>query len=119
MDELTPDQLEQLVALGIIPEQQAMLMQQMDQANALRNTPIPKGGMAGRVYVADPLGSLAAGFDRYRGVKQGRAAMDQYSQTLKDQQAARMAYVNALRGAPKPQQPRPDLSPPPDGNYGF
>lgn len=119
MDDLTPEQLEQLIALGVIPDEQAMLMQQMEQANALRNAPIPKGEMAGRVYVANPWGALASGYDRYQGAKQGRAVADRYGQTLKDQTAARMAYVNALRRQPGIPQVPQGVQPSPGSEDGF
>ena len=104
MDDLTPEQLEQLIALGIIPDEQAGLNQQMDQANQLRNTPIPKGGMAGRVYVGDPFGALAAGFDRYQGNKQIKQIQGQQKDLMDKQMQARMAYVNLLRNPPKKEE---------------
>lgn len=97
MDDLSPEVLQQLIELGVIPEEQAQLLKQMQSAQQLRDTPIPKGGMAGRVYVADPLGSMAAGVDRYMGNKQMNKLSGEYDQTMDKQTAARTKYAQMIQ----------------------
>lgn len=115
---MSADQLQQLVALGVIPDKQRALDQQMELANQLRTTPMPKGQMAGRVFVGDPLGALAAGVERYQGNKQLKKLRGKQDELLNKQNAARMAYVQALRG----QQAQPQGAPPggmtPAGDQG-
>jgi hypothetical protein len=105
MDDLTPEQLQQLIELGVIPDEQQMLMKQMQSAQQLRDTPIPKGGMAGRVYVADPLGAVAAGVDRYQGHKQMQGLDQKYGATLDKQTAARSKYAQMIQQLRQPTQP--------------
>ncbi len=98
MDNISPELLQQIMELGGLSEEQALLKLQLAQADQLRNTEIPKGGMAGRVYVADPLGALAAGVDRYKGQKQYTQGLRDYKGTIGKQNAGRSAYYNLLRG---------------------
>lgn len=105
MEDISPEMLEQLISLGAIPEEQAAILRQMQMAQELRTTPIPKGGMAGRVYVADPFGAMAAGYDRYKGAKQMKALEGKHAGTVDRQTAGRKSYWDLLRQRGGMQQP--------------
>lgn len=120
MDEFTPEQLQALIELGIMPEELAGLDEQLAQADALRGTPMPEGQMAGRVFVApNPLQYLAAGMDRYRGARDAKELRGQRKELLGKTTNSRMAYAQALMdalrgggGAQAPAQPMQPQQPP-------
>lgn len=107
-ENLSPDELKLLMELGGLSEEQQLIMKQREQAELMRNAPIPKGGMAGRVYVADPLGALAAGYERYQGHKGMKKADQRYMDTVGKQTNARSIYAELLRG----RRGLPAMSPP-------
>lgn len=96
---LSEDQIQELMALGIIPDQQASLQGQIDTAQALRDRQGPQGTYTGRVYVAaSPLEHLAHAM---QGIKAGRQIKDlraQQQELLAQQIRGRGTYVDALRG---------------------
>lgn len=74
ISQLPPEVLKQLIDMGTITEEQAMLQGQMEQANQLRNTASPEMRGNGRVMVAaNPLEHLGAGMQRYAGQQQQAA----------------------------------------------
>mgnify|MGYP001607305618 CR=1 FL=1 len=105
LEDFTPEELEALIGLGSMQDQQSSLNRQRDQADLLRNTPIPKGGMAGRVYVGDPFGALAAGVERYMGHKQGKALDSKEQDIWGKQTDARNTYMKALLGKLRSKAP--------------
>lgn len=105
LENLSPEELEQLVALGIIPEQMSGMDRQYKEAAALRRTQQPGMEGNGRVMVAaSPLAHLAAGVDRYQGNKQMRGIESKQDQLLKEQAAARNLYLKKylFPAGPKP-----------------
>lgn len=97
MDEFTPEQLDQLIALGAIGDEQAQILRQMEMANELRKAPIRRGGMAGRVYVGDPFGAAAGGLQRVLGHRQMKDLEGKFSGSLDRQTAGRRLFLDALR----------------------
>lgn len=94
LENMTPEEIEQLVQLGIIPEQMSSMDRQYKQAAALRNTQMPGMEGNGRVMVAaSPLAHLAAGVEKYQGHKQMKDIETRQNQLLKDQAAARNLYL--------------------------
>lgn len=97
MDDFTPEQLKALIELGIIPEELAGVDSQIQQAQALRSSPMPQGQMAGNVYVAPSIAQFAAaGMDRYQGMKDMKGLQDKRQGLLDKTTAGRMSYAQAL-----------------------
>lgn len=90
MDELTPEQLQALMDMGAIPEESAMLKQQLEAAQLLRQDALQGPQMRGNHRVqtaANPLEFLAKGVQGYRAGKdidsiqsQQRGLIDQLRQ---------------------------------------
>jgi hypothetical protein len=90
--------IDQLVALGVLPEQEAMQMRQANQGAAMMQTPMAEGRNVGHTYVASsPLEHLSVGLQRAMGARQQDEALRQYQETLGQQTAGRSAYADALR----------------------
>lgn len=97
---LTDDQIQQLIQLGVIPDEQTDLQKQMDQADALRYASAPEGRyVRGGLYVAaSPLEHIARAA---QGIKAGRdldRLRDQQQSLLQQQVSGRQAFLDALRG---------------------
>lgn len=94
MDEET---LNAMVALGAIPEEQAMLMKQQQMGYGLMQTPSAEGRTVGHTYVAaSPLEHLSVALHKYMGAKRIKDAEQGYRNTLAQQTAGRSAYARAL-----------------------
>jgi hypothetical protein len=113
-EEVSDEELQQLMALGIIPDQQSNIKEQMAQANALRqNKPEMRGN--GRVMVAaNPLEFLGQGIQNYKAGKDLKELKKQQDALLQQQVAGRGAFYKALR---RPgQQPIPGIQSELDGD---
>lgn len=103
-EEMSDEELQQLIALGIIPDKQNMLEQQLATAERLRygNTPEMRGN--GRVQTAaHPLEFLVNGIQGHKAGKQIDALRKQQDELLNQQVAGRKSFFNRLRN--KPSQP--------------
>ena len=93
---------EELADLGIIPEQQQALEQQMAQANALRGAPLPEGRQAGgRFIAASPLEMLGGVAQRFAGALKGRGLEKQREALWDRQKAGRSKWLRATAGVPQ------------------
>ena len=114
LENMTPEQIEQLIALGVIPEQQSDLQQQMKMANELRNTKSPEMYGNGRVMVAaNPLEHLGVGLQRYAGQRDMKN-IQQQQKDLRDQQVAgRSDFMKnyLFPAGPRPQSIKGPLQP--------
>lgn len=100
VDDLTEEELDELIALGVIPDKQAILTDQLKTAQALRDRGSPE--MRGSPYsgyqtAANPLEMLAYGLDR----RQAKKDIEKYRQDqqglLGQQVRGRGTYYDALR----------------------
>ena len=100
-----PDALiEQLVALGIIPEEQAMLLRQADQGQAMQNVAMPSGQNVSGTYVASsPLEFAATLLSKGLGANKQQNAERQFQGTLAKQTAGREASFKAQAGQQEQQ----------------
>ena len=111
MDEKT---LSLMVALGAIPEEQALLMRQRSFGEGLTDTPMAQGRNVGHTYVASsPLEHIANAMQRVIGYRKMQGAEQGYRDTLARQTQARGAYAQSLLDALKPRQQQPPQSVPP------
>lgn len=93
------EQLQALMELGILPELQAGLDDQISQADALRNAPGPEGRDSGRVYTAaNPLEFIGAGLQSYAGMREGKKLRSQREEALKKSAETRRTYFDLVRG---------------------
>lgn len=91
--------LEAMAAMGALPEEQALLMNQMGQGAGMMNTPGAQGQNVGGTYVASsPLEHLGVLAQRGVGAyKQGQAEQG-YRDTLAKQTAGRQAFGEQQMG---------------------
>src|SRR5256885_1963674 len=70
--QMSPEEIQQIMLLGGIPEKQALLMAQMKQADALRDEPAPEGrtgpGRLGMYTAPHPLEVIAHALRQYQGI---------------------------------------------------
>lgn len=95
---LSSDDIKQVLSAGEISGKQALIAQQMKQAQALRDATVPEGRHAGGMYVAaSPLEGLANAAGKFAGAYQQRQLNDQSSALLAQQTADRKKYFDILR----------------------
>jgi hypothetical protein len=88
---MTNEELQMMVALGAIPEEQAMLMAQREQGEGMMSAPTPQGRQVGQAYVASsPLEHMGAALQRALGARQMRQAERGYGDTLQRQTQGRV-----------------------------
>jgi len=85
-----------LIALGVIPEEQALLMRQANQGQSMMDAPTPQGMRVGGTYVASsPLEHIAAVVQRAVGANKQKTAEEGYRESLAKQTAGRDASYQA------------------------
>lgn len=98
-EDMTEDEIQQLMELGVIPKKQDALAQQLAQATALRNKEGPQGRDSGRVYTAasplEHIAHAAQGIMAGRNIK--RLQKEQQGQ-LDAQVKGRSAFLKAMYG---------------------
>lgn len=106
MDDMSDEELQQLIALGIIPDKQGMLDQQIKTAEALRYGSTPEMRGNSRVQTAaNPLEFLVAGIEGHRAGKKLDELRKSQEDLLKEQVAGRTNYFKKLRGRQPASQP--------------
>lgn len=105
--DLSDADLEQLMALGIIPDKQSGLQDQLTQAQKLRYGSMPEmRGEGGRIQTAaNPLEFLTAGVQGYRAGKDIDKLRKEQADLLKQQTQARKLFFDRLRGRTPPISP--------------
>ena len=125
MQELSDDDLAQLIQLGVIPEEQAQLMKQAQQAQMLQQRPGPQmRGEGGRVQTAaNPLEFIGAGLQQYAGMRNEKKAMSKLDELRKQQLQGRQLYADKMMDTPYrresmtvPMMQEPDVKMP---NFSF
>lgn len=105
--DLTDEDIQALMELGVIPEQSQGLQSQMEQAQYLRNRKGPQGTDTGRVYVAaNPLEHLAHALTGIKAGKELDRLRGEQQDLLSQQVAGRKLFFDKLRG---PQQNQHDI----------
>lgn len=113
IQELSDEDLAKLVQLGQIPEQQAMLIKQMQQAQALQQRPGPQmRGEGGRVQTAaNPLEFIGAGLQQYAGMKREKEAQAKMDALMKQQLQGRQLYADRSMDTPYRRSTQPFIQP--------
>jgi hypothetical protein len=116
LEQLSPEELQQLMGMGTLDERGGMAQQQQARADALRNYEAPA--------MLTPGGAIGAGMgDLFREVGGGVGAMraqGQMGDLLNEKDAGRSLYVDVLRRKPKATVEKAvDLSSPMAGMQGY
>lgn len=92
-----PALVQQLVALGNIPDQQAMASRKMDRGAEMAGMAMPKGAQVGNVYMASsPLEHLAAAIQKGVGYAREGRGENEYRGLVDQQTQGRNAYAAKL-----------------------
>jgi hypothetical protein len=114
LENMSEEEIAQLMELGILDDQGNILDKQLAQAQAVRNAPGPEGRDSGRVYTAaNPLEHIV---NAAQGIKAGREIEDiakKQEELLAQQTAGRKTFLDALR-----KKPMQGLGPMPMRNVG-
>ncbi len=109
----TPQQINQLMRLGVLEEEGGIISQEMEMANRLRERQGPTARYSGRGYVAaNPMEFLATGIDRIRGAYNAQQAIDQQRQNAAEKARLRAQFLEMMGRGQTPQAPVPGVTPP-------
>ncbi len=99
-ENLDDDQIQQLMELGIIPDQSNVLQSQIEQAQKLRNAEGPQGQtVRSGIYVAaSPLEHIARVMQGMKAQKDLDRLYGEQQGLFSQQVQGRQAFVDALRG---------------------
>lgn len=101
LQELSDEDLAKLVELGAIPEQQAALAKQMQQARMLQQQAGPEMRGNSRVQTAaNPLEFLGTGLQQYAGMRQGKETQAKLDALQKQQMMGRQLYAQKAFDSP-------------------
>ncbi len=117
VQDLSDEDIAQLIQLGVIPEEQAALLKQQQQAQMLQQRPGPEMRGNGRVQTAaNPLEFIGAGLQQYAGMRKEKQATGKLDELRKQQLMGRQLYANKLLDTPyrrqsmtAPMQPEQDF----------
>lgn len=100
LSNLSDEQIQQLMQLGIIPDEQNELQKQMEQAQSLKTAAAPQGAtVRNGIYVAaSPLEHIARVAQGIKASKELDKLRDQQQSLLQDQVSGRQSYFDAIRG---------------------
>lgn len=111
-DSLTDEQIQELIALGALPDQQAAIQQQLEQAQYLRDQAMQAPQMRGNGRVqtaANPLEFLAAGLQGYRANKDIKTLQEQQAEILRQQATGRGKYFGRYFDSPERRARHPAM----------
>jgi len=108
LEQMSEEDLQKMVELGIIDEQMAENARQMAVQEGLRYQAAPEGRQAGRVYVAaNPLEHIGKGLEQYNAQRKMKE-LEAERGTLGDKQTeGRQTYWDVIRGM---RRKKPDFS---------
>jgi len=113
LENMTEEDLQKLVELGVIDDKMAENARQMQLAEQLRYRAGPEGRQAGRVYVAaNPLEHIGRGMEQYQAIKRQKELDQQRGEMGKQQTAGRQTYWDLIRGMRRKPQDFSDIQAP-------
>lgn len=110
MDEMSDEDIQALIELGIIPEQQQALQGQLEQAQLLRDKSLAGPEMRGNHRVqtaANPLEFLVSGIQGYRAGKDIKSLQEQQAALLRQQATGRNKFIQSYLDTPERRASRP------------
>lgn len=112
VSELSDEDIQKLVAAGMVPEEIEALQKQLVQAQMLRGTPMPEMRGNGRVQTAaNPMEFIGAGLQQYAGKRRADAAQSQIDALRKQQLQARQLFANRTLDTPFRRESQPFIQP--------
>ncbi len=101
INELTDEQIEQLIALGVVPDELEESETQLTRAHALQDVPNAAGtNVRNGIYVAsNPLEHFGVGMQRYKGIQREKEALARADALRRQQTEGRLSYLRALQAA--------------------
>lgn len=98
LEDLSEEEIAQLMELGILDDQQGILSDQLAQAQAMRNAPGPQGRDSGRVYTAaSPIEHAVHVYQGYKAGQDIKELADKQNAILDQQLQGRKSFLDALR----------------------
>jgi hypothetical protein len=98
-ENMSDEELEQLVALGVLDQQEAEKMRLKQRAELVRDRAGPEGIRAGKSFVAaSPLSFLAKGLEDYAAGKEIKQLDKELADIQRQQTQGRGTYWDLLRG---------------------
>jgi hypothetical protein len=126
-DNLTDEEIQQIIAMGGLDDQNALLSGQLERANALRDQALQSPQMRGNNRVqtaANPLEFLASGVTAYKQGKKADAIQQQQLDLLNRQASGRDAFYQRYFDTPGRRAAKPFIQqmgdidiPMPEGNF--
>lgn len=114
--DFTEEELQQLMELGIIPDQNSQLDKQIATAEGLRYNKGPEMRHGNRVSTAaHPLEFLAQAAQGIKAGKDMESLRAQQAELLRQQAAGRKLFYQKMYGGQQPQQDGPMLPPAEEG----
>ena len=110
----SPQQIQQLMQLGVLEEEGDIVSQEMGMAQRLRERQMPGGRYSGRAYVAaHPFEFAATGIDRLRGEMAAQDAIRRQREAAQQKARLRAQFLQQMGVGARGQTPRPGMTPPP------
>ena len=111
LDNLSPEDIEALIALGVLPEEQAEVIRQQKLAESIRTQSGPQGRQAGGQFVAaHPLEFMGDMAQKYMAGQQEKELQKKQADILRQQTEARRKFFEAARN-PGTTSPDPTIPP--------
>lgn len=107
--ELSEEDLQALLELGILDDQGSMLSDQLAQANAVRNRPMPQAQSNGRVTTAaNPLEYMGYVMQTKKAEEEAAALQRRQEDLLRKQLEGRKTYFNQMFRPPQAPMGEPE-----------
>lgn len=115
IENMSDEEIQQLVNLGILPGEQDILAKQMEQADLMRNAEGPEGRtFRNNIFqAANPLEHLGAGLKNFAGQRDAMRIQDEQRGLLGKQAEGRAKFFDLLRQ----KKAAPPIPPAPPGPY--
>ena len=98
LSQLSPEELEQLIALGSLGDEMGIVAKQQELADALRYGAGPEGRDTGRIYTAaNPLEHIGSAMQKYNAMKESKGLQERQKGILEQSTDARKLYADLLR----------------------
>lgn len=108
IQDLSDEDLQKIIAMGGIPEEQAALQKQLEQARLLQGTPLPEMRGNGRVQTAaNPMETIGALIQQYAGMKKGRELESKADALRKQQMQGRQLFAGRMVDTPYRRSTQP------------
>lgn len=114
LNDISEEELQMLMSLGVIPEEQGLLQDQINEAMRIRSAAGPEGRNAGRTFVAaNPLEHIGDFMQKRNAGKELDTLREQQGGLLDKQAEQRAKFYQMLRGQSPGAMPSKKFGPQP------